>query len=129
MLHGWLIQTDLVIKTWLVNPQAEDLNNNITILKTHLKNGAPSSHRAVVNHVRSRVALMRSGSRAPDARLQTQVGGAEPGSGDSARVSAAGCWPRGTSGADGTQIWGALKLPVGLRVAGGWKVQKSWRLD
>lgn len=35
MLHGWPIQTDVVIKTWRIKLKAAGLDNNITILKTH----------------------------------------------------------------------------------------------
>lgn len=76
-----------------------------------------------------RVSSVRSGSRAPDARLQTQVGSAEPGPGDPDRLSAAGRRLRGTSGAQGTQIWGTLKLPVGLCTVGGLKVGERRRQD
>lgn len=80
-------------------------------------------------YVQTRVCSGRSGSRAPDARLQTHVRSAEPGPGDPGRLSAAGHRPRGTSGAQGTQIWGTLKLPVGLRTVGGLKVRESRGLD
>lgn len=72
-----------------------------------------------MHHVHTRVCSVRSGSRAPDTRLQTHVGSAEPGPGD----------PRGTAGTQGTQIWGTLELPVGLRGVGGLKVGESRGLD
>lgn len=72
---------------------------------------------------------MRSGSRAPDTRVQTHVGSAKPGLGDPVRLTAAGGQPRGTSGTQGTQIRGTLKLPVGLCSAGGLKVGESRGLD
>lgn len=72
---------------------------------------------------------MCAGSRTPDTRLQTQVGSAEPGPGHPGRLSAAGRRPRGTDRAQRTQIWGALKLPVGLGTVGGLKVGESRGLD
>lgn len=83
----------------------------------------------MVCYVQTRVCSVHSGSGAPDARLQAHVGSAEPGPGDPGRLSAAGRGPRGTSGAQGAQIWGTLKLPVGLCAAGGLKVVESRGLD
>lgn len=72
---------------------------------------------------------MHSGSRAPDTRLQTQVGCAEPGPGDPGRLRAAGHWLRGTSGTQRTQVWSALEDPVGLCRVGGLTVGEGRKLD
>lgn len=75
------------------------------------------------------VCSVHSGSRAPDARLQAQVGSAEPGPGDPGLLSVAGRQPRATNRAQGTQIWGTHKLLVDLRAVGGLKVGESRGLD
>lgn len=114
---------------WPINTLAAALSINNAMPKTFVQKTllyVPIEACFIMS--KTRICSVRSRSRTPDTRLQAQIGSAEPGPGDPGGLSAAGCLMRCTSGAQRTQIWSALELPIGLWSAGG-LVRKGRRME